>query len=49
MKGTVAEVAVFADTNLGTSVAFNAPSHITAGELKSMNNKFNLLILFSYF
>ncbi|KAK2437169.1 hypothetical protein P8452_33240 [Trifolium repens] len=34
MKGTAAEVAVFADTNLGTSVAFNAPSHITAGELK---------------
>ncbi|XP_045792768.1 uncharacterized protein LOC123887487 [Trifolium pratense] len=34
MKDTVAEVAVFADTNLGTSIAFNAPSHITAGALK---------------
>ncbi|GAU39687.1 hypothetical protein TSUD_321000 [Trifolium subterraneum] len=34
MKETAAEVAVFADTNLGTSIAFNAPSHITAGALK---------------
>lgn len=30
-----AEVAVFADTNLGTRIAFNAPPDITAGALKS--------------
>ncbi|XP_057434099.1 uncharacterized protein LOC130726810 [Lotus japonicus] len=29
-----AEVAVFADTNLGTRIAFNAPRNITAGALK---------------
>jgi len=46
MNGTAAEVAVFADTNLGTRIAFNAPSHITAGTLKSNNN---LSILFSCF
>ncbi|CAI8589992.1 unnamed protein product [Vicia faba] len=34
MKGTVAEVAIFADTNLGTRIAFNSPFHVTAGTLK---------------
>ncbi|XP_058767764.1 uncharacterized protein LOC131641479 [Vicia villosa] len=34
MKGTVPEVAIFADTNLGTRIAFNSPFHITAGTLK---------------
>jgi len=39
MKGTVAEVAVFADTDLGTRIAFNVPPHITSGALKSKNNR----------
>ncbi|CAL5184470.1 unnamed protein product [Lathyrus oleraceus] len=34
MKATAAEVAIFADTNLGTRIAFNSPFHITAGTLK---------------
>lgn len=39
MKGTAAEVAVFADTDLGTHIAFNVPPHITTGALKSKNNR----------
>jgi len=30
-----AQVTVFADTNLGTRIAFNAPPDITAASLKS--------------
>jgi len=33
--GGEAQVTVFADTNLGTHIAFNAPPDITAASLKS--------------